>query len=184
MEDESRAAVGPRSVSPTETATAAEDHGLMQQGKQQLQEDDGVVSGEPGPSPPTDTTVTATGGDEGSHSSGTTPTPTAIPTPTSTAPDPSTNNSKSHSSPADISTSPRGTSTAHFVAPSDYLRPLAATREREDHHRSEHRQGMEGEAGVKRPMHPLDREQREGLVSLNIYAVVHSSSMPIWEGNE
>lgn len=64
--------------------------------------------------------------------------------------------------PADLATSPRS-SAPGFVAPSSYLRPLA--REREDHHKVESRPATMGEPGAKRIMHPLDREQREGLVS-------------------
>jgi hypothetical protein len=64
----------------------------------------------------------------------------------------------------DLAASPRS-SAARFVAPSSYLRPLAPTRDREDHLTIQDRTAAVGEAGAKRPMHPLDREQREGLVS-------------------
>lgn len=137
------------------TATAAEDHahGAMQHHQQQA---DGTA---PVPSPPPpaadDTSPTTT---------------TAAPPPTAfagTAPDYSRGSERKASlQPSDIATSPRGTN-AGFVAPSSYLRPLAATREREDQQdRSESRHhGMAGEPGARKVMHPLDREQREGLVS-------------------
>ena len=64
----------------------------------------------------------------------------------------------------DLAASPRS-SAARFVAPSSYLRPLAPTRDREDHLTIQDRTAAVGEAGAKRPIHPLDREQREGLVS-------------------
>jgi hypothetical protein len=66
--------------------------------------------------------------------------------------------------PTDLAASPRS-SAARFVAPSSYLRPLVPTREREDHHTNQDRTAALGEVGAKRPMHPLDKEQREGLVS-------------------
>ncbi|KAM0722805.1 hypothetical protein Q7P37_002247 [Cladosporium fusiforme] len=156
MEDESRAArglAGPddeMSVSPTATATPAEGDGLV--------------------SSPTATA--ATGDNEASQSSGTAPTPTALPTPTS----PTNDTSAPKSPPADFSTSPRGTSTAGgFVAPSDYLRPIVASRERDDYHKSEQRPVMEGETVVKRPMHPLDREQKEGLRAIRAFLKVRTT---------
>lgn len=205
MEDESRVtAAGPRglagpddesSVSPTAVATAAEDQGgLMQQDQKHEQQDDGVAAGQSGLSP-TDTTTAAAAaasettntttttsptGDESSHSSGTTPTPTAIPTPTTSGHD--TSSQKSPPLPADVSTSPRGGSTAGFVAPSDYLRPLAVPRERDDHHRSEHR--TEGESVVRRPMHPLDTEQKEGLVSWISLLSWSGSILSVLKGND
>lgn len=204
MEDESRVtAAGPRglagpddesSVSPTAVATAAEDQGgLMQQDQKHEQQDDGVAAGQSGLSP-TDTTTAAAAasettntttttsatGDESSHSSGTTPTPTAIPTPTTSGHD--TSSQKSPPLPADVSTSPRGGSTAGFVAPSDYLRPLAVPRERDDHHRSEHR--TEGESVVRRPMHPLDTEQKEGLVSWISLLSRSGSILSVLKGND
>ena len=66
--------------------------------------------------------------------------------------------------PTDLAASPRS-SAARFVAPSSYLRPLAPTRDRDDHHMNQDRTGAVGETGAKRSMHPLDKEQREGLVS-------------------
>lgn len=66
--------------------------------------------------------------------------------------------------PTDLAASPRS-SAARFVAPSSYLRPLAPTRDREEHYTIEDRIASADEAGAKRPMHPLDKEQREGLVS-------------------
>ena len=66
--------------------------------------------------------------------------------------------------PTDLAASPRS-SAARFVAPSSYLRPLAPTRDREDHYTIEDRIASAGDAGAKRPMHPLYKEQREGLVS-------------------
>ena len=64
--------------------------------------------------------------------------------------------------PNDLATSPRSGAPG-FVAPSSYLRPLAATRDREGPHRTGN-QSTASESGAKRPMHPLDREQLEGLV--------------------
>jgi hypothetical protein len=66
--------------------------------------------------------------------------------------------------PTDFATSPRSGGTG-FVAPSSYLRPLAVTREREGPQRTGGQPFSASESGAKRPMHPLDREQREGLVS-------------------
>ena len=66
--------------------------------------------------------------------------------------------------PTDLAASPRS-GTPGFVAPSSYLRPLAATRDREGPHRTGNQPFTASESGAKRPMHPLDREQREGLVS-------------------
>jgi len=91
-------------------------------------------------------------------------------TPTTWTPDTAVSGSHDDSDPkesipaADLAASPRS-SAARFVAPSSYLRPLAPTRDREDHHANQERTASVGESGVKRPMHPLDKEQREGLVS-------------------
>lgn len=145
MEDESRdprAPAGPvdddgSNLSPT--TTAATDHAVAA-GEQPV--NTGAGAG-------------ATGVEnEHSNDSTATTTPTAVPTPAHADGD----RKASSAAPADVATSPRG-STAGFVAPSSYLRPLAVTREREDHYRGE---GRRGEAKV---VHPLDREQREGLVS-------------------
>jgi hypothetical protein len=135
------------SVSPTTTTatSATEDQGQMQD-----QQGDGI-----GPF--------ATTGDEVSPFAATGFTATWTP---------DTAKSSSHDDidpkdsipPADLAASPRS-SAARFVAPSSYLRPLAPTRDREDHHTNQDRTVAVGEAGAKRTMHPLDREQREGLVS-------------------
>ena len=65
--------------------------------------------------------------------------------------------------PTDLAASPRS-SAARFVAPSSYLRPLAPPRDRDDHTNLDRTASM-SDTGAKRPMHPLDKEQREGLVS-------------------
>lgn len=101
----------------------------------------------------------AAAADSHANDSTATTTPTAFPPPTS--PTHGNGDRKASVVPADIATSPRG-STAGFVAPSSYLRPLAVTREREEHHRGE---GRRGGAGEGKMVHPLDREQMEGLVS-------------------
>jgi hypothetical protein len=137
------------SVSPTTTTatSATEDQGQMQE-----QQDQGVgpfasVGDEASPFAATGTGFTATWTPDtaisGSHDD---------------------SDRKDSIPPADLAASPRS-GAARFVAPSSYLRPLAPTRDRDDHHTSQDRTTAVGEAGAKRPMHPLDREQREGLVS-------------------
>ncbi|KAM0698446.1 hypothetical protein Q7P36_001913 [Cladosporium allicinum] len=74
----------------------------------------------------------------------------------------------------DLAASPRS-SAARFVAPSSYLRPLAPTRDREDHLTIQDRTAAVGEAGAKRPMHPLDREQREGLRAIRAFLKVRTT---------
>jgi len=137
------------SVSPTTTTatSAAADQGQMQD-----QQDEGVgpfatTGNEASPFAATGTGFTATStpytGLSGSHDD---------------------SEPKDPIPPTDIAASPRS-SAARFVAPSSYLRPLASTRDREDHHTNMDRTAAVGETGAKRPMHPLDKEQREGLVS-------------------
>lgn len=152
-------------VSPTATtaatATAAaedqtEDQGHMQQ-HQHDQQGHGVGAREPGPF--------GTAGDEGSLFAATAtgaPATSVNESTTATAAGHEINEQKDSILPANLATSPRS-SAPGFVAPSSYLRPLA--REREDHHKVESRPAAMGEPGAKRIMHPLDREQREGLVS-------------------
>jgi hypothetical protein len=130
---------------------AAEDNGHMQQDQQ----DHGVGAGEPGPFAGT--------ADDGSlfSAAATTTTDTDI---DSTAPGHATGEHKDPIPPSDPAASPRSGATG-FVAPSSYLRPLAVTRDREGPHRTGGQSFTASESGAKRPMHPLDREQREGLVS-------------------
>lgn len=141
-------------VTTAATATAAaerhtEDHGHMQQQAQE-QQGHGVGVRESGPF--------GTAGEEGSlFAAAATP---ASDTTTATAA--TGHEHKDSTSPPDLATSPRS-SAPGFVAPSSYLRPLA--REREDHPRPGSQSVTAGEPGAKRIMHPLDREQREGLVS-------------------
>ena len=132
----------------------AEDNGHMQQDQQ----DHAVGAGESGPFAGT--------ADDGSLFSAAATTTTTADTDTAAAPsghatgehkDPTT-------PPTDLAASPRS-GTPGFVAPSSYLRPLAATRDREGSHRTGNQPFTASESGAKRPMHPLDREQREGLVS-------------------
>jgi len=132
----------------------AEDNGHMQQDQQ----DHAVGAGESGPFAGTT--------DDGSLFSAAATTSTTADTDTAAAPsghatgehkDPTT-------PPTDLAASPRS-GTPGFVAPSSYLRPLAATRDREGPHRTGNQPFTASESGAKRPMHPLDREQREGLVS-------------------
>lgn len=136
------------------TATAAaEDNGHMQQQQQQ-------GHGEPAPF--------ANTGDEDSVFA-TTVTKTTPPPPTdpTAAPPPAghaTGEHKEPVSPTDLAASPRSGAPG-FVAPSSYLRPLAATRDREDHFKTGKQPFAGSESGAKRVMHPLDIEQREGLVS-------------------
>jgi hypothetical protein len=173
MEDEShvpRGVVGGSSPSDTDAGShaafdataalataAAEDTGHMQ--KQHQQEEHGVGAGDSEPGP------FASTGDEGS-----------LFTTRATATSPTTDTPATHSghatgehkepiSPTDLPASPRSGGTAGFVAPSSYLRPLAVTRDREDQPRTASQPFTASETGAKRPMHPLDREQREGLVS-------------------
>lgn len=168
MEDESRAPRGDDVGSPSDsggaagshaaasdptaaTATAAaEDTGHMQQ------HDDGAGAGEPRPF--------ANTGDEDSVFTTAAAKTTTPPTDSGHA----TGEHKEPVSPTDLAASPRSGATG-FVAPSSYLRPLAATRDREDHYKSGKQPYTAGEPGAKRVMHPLDREQREGLVS-DLYA--------------
>jgi hypothetical protein len=168
MEDESRVPRGLVGGSPSDTdagshtafdptaatATAAEpaeDTGHMQQ-HQQPKDD-----GEPEPGPFANT------GDEASvFTSGAAATsPTSDNTPAGHA----TGEYKDIIPQTDLPASPRSGGTAGFVAPSSYLRPLAVTRDREEQPRTASQPFAASETGVKRPMHPLDREQREGLVS-------------------
>jgi hypothetical protein len=169
MEDESRVPRGVVGASPSDTdagshaafdptavaVAAAEDTGHMQQHQQQ---DHGVGAGEPEPGPFANT------GDEGSvFTTGATATsPTDSP---ATHSGHATGEHKEPISPTDLPASPRSGGTAGFVAPSSYLRPLAVTRDREEQPRTASQPYTASETGAKRPMHPLDREQREGLVS-------------------
>ena len=136
------------SVSPTTTTatSAAADQGQMQD-----QQDEGVgpfatTGNEASPFAATGTGFTATStpytGLSGSHDD---------------------SEPKDPIPPTDIAASPRS-SAARFVAPSSYLRPLAPPRDRDDHTNLD-RTASVSEAGAKRSMHPLDKEQREGLVS-------------------
>jgi len=101
-------------------------------------------------------------------------------TPTTWTPDTAVSGSHDDSDPkesipaADLAASPRS-SAARFVAPSSYLRPLAPTRDREDHHANQERTASVGESGVKRPMHPLDKEQREGLRAIRAFLKVRTT---------
>lgn len=136
------------------TATAAaEDNGHMSQHHQ----DHAIGAGEPGP-------FASTGDDGSLFSPAATTTSTTDPAATATQPGHATGEHKEPVSPTDLAASPRS-GAAGFVAPSSYLRPLAVTREREDHYRTGSQPFTASESGAKRPMHPLDREQREGLVS-------------------
>jgi hypothetical protein len=87
---------------------------------------------------------------------------------------------KEQTSPTDLAASPRSGAAPGFVAPSSYLRPLAATRDREGPHRTGHQPFTASESGAKRPMHPLDREQREGLVSGFRSAFLGNSGILVW----
>jgi hypothetical protein len=131
---------------------AAEDNGHMQRDQQ----DHGVGAGESGPFAGT--------ADDGSLFSAAAATPTTTDTDNTTPSGHATGEHKEPTSPTDLATSPRSGATG-FVAPSSYLRPLAATRDREGPHRTGNQPFTASESGAKRPMHPLDREQREGLVS-------------------
>jgi len=132
---------------------AAEDNGHMQRDQQ----DHGVGAGESGPFAGT--------ADDGSLFSAAAATTTSTTDTDNTAPSGhATGEHKEPTSPTDLAASPRSGATG-FVAPSSYLRPLAATRDREGPHRTGNQPFTASESGAKRPMHPLDREQREGLVS-------------------
>jgi hypothetical protein len=132
---------------------AAEDNGHMQRDQQ----DHGVGAGESGPFAGT--------ADDGSLFSSAAATTTSTTDTDITAPSGhATGEHKEPTSPTDLAASPRSGATG-FVAPSSYLRPLAATRDREGPHRPGSQPFTASESGAKRPMHPLDREQREGLVS-------------------
>lgn len=182
MEDESRAPRGDVG-SPSDTAAvsagshaasdptaatataAAEDTGHMQH---QQQHDDGAGAGEPRPF--------ANTSDEDSPF-------TAAANKTTTPPTDSaghaTSEHKEPVSPTDLAASPRSGAPG-FVAPSSYLRPLAATRDREDHYKSGKQPYMASEPGAKRVMHPLDREQREGLVSYVLLSFVDNLGHAIY----
>ena len=131
---------------------AAEDNGHMQQDQQ----DHAVGAGESAPF-----AGTADDGSLFSAATAATTTPTADTAPSGHA----TGEHKEQTSPTDLAASPRSGAAPGFVAPSSYLRPLAATRDREGSHRTGNQPFTASESGAKRPMHPLDREQREGLVS-------------------
>jgi len=144
---------------------AAEDNGHMQQDQQ----DHGAGAGEPGPFAGT--------ADDGSlfSAAATTTTNTDI---DNTASGHATGEHKDPIPPSDLAASPRSGATG-FVAPSSYLRPLAVTRDREGPHKTGGQPFAASESGAKRPMHPLDREQREGLVSGSCSA---SWKTECWEG--
>lgn len=133
---------------------AAEDNGHMQQDQQ----DHGVGAGESAPFAGT--------ADDGSlfSAAAATTTTTAADTDNTAPSGHATGEHKEPTPPTDLAASPRSGATG-FVAPSSYLRPLAATRDREGPHRTGNQPFTASESGAKRPMHPLDREQREGLVS-------------------
>jgi hypothetical protein len=120
------------------------------------QQDHAVGAGESAPF--------ASTADDGSLFSAATTTPTAD-TDNTASSGHATGEHKEQTSPTDLAASPRSGAATGFVAPSSYLRPLAATRDREGPHRTGHQPFTASESGAKRPMHPLDREQREGLVS-------------------
>jgi hypothetical protein len=130
------------------TTSAAEDTGHMQQ----QQQHHALGTGEPRPF--------TSAADEGSLFS-TTATTTTSKTDTVTHSEHATGEHKESASPTDLAASPRSGATG-FVAPSSYLRPLAV---REDHYRAGGRPFTASQTGGKRMMTPLDREQREGLVS-------------------
>jgi hypothetical protein len=150
----SHAAFDPTAATATAAEQPAEDTGHMQHDQQ----DHGVGAGEPEPGPFANT------GDEASvFTSGATAT-----SPTTSDNTPAGHATGEHKDPTpqtDLPASPRSGGTAGFVAPSSYLRPLAVTRDREEQPRTASQPFAASETGVKRPMHPLDREQREGLVS-------------------
>jgi hypothetical protein len=131
---------------------AAEDNGHMQHDQQ----DHAVGAGESAPFAGT--------ADDGSLFSAATTTPTAD-TDNIASSGYATGEHKEQTSPTDLAASPRSGAATGFVAPSSYLRPLAATRDREGPHRTGNQPFTASESGARRPMHPLDREQREGLVS-------------------
>lgn len=132
----------------------AEDNGHMQQDQQ----GHAVGAGESGPFAGT--------ADDGSLFSAAVTTTTIADTDTAAAPSGHATGEHKDSTtpPTDLAASPRSGAPG-FVAPSSYLRPLAATRDREGPHRTGNQPFTASESGAKRPMHPLDREQREGLVS-------------------
>lgn len=147
-------AVDAASASTAAIAKAAtEDNGHMQQDQQ----DHGVGAGECAPFAGT--------ADDGSLFTAAAATTTTAADTDNTAPSGhATGEHKEPTPPTDLAASPRSGATG-FVAPSSYLRPLAATRDREGPHRTRNQPFTASESGAKRPMHPLDREQREGLVS-------------------
>ena len=132
---------------------AAEDKGHMQQDQQ----DHAVGAGEPGP-------FAGTADDGSLFSTPAATTTTTVDTDSAAPSGHATGEHKESIPPTDLAASPRSGATG-FVAPSSYLRPLAVTRDREGPHRTGNQPFTASESGAKRPMHPLDREQREGLVS-------------------
>lgn len=147
------------------TATAAAAHN----GHMSHHQEPAGASGELGPQASTadDGSPSSTAATTGSTRTSTTASTsdTAIHTDAATHAGHATAEHKEPISPTDLAASPRS-ATPSFVAPSSYLRPLAVTRDREEHlHRTGSQPFTASESGAKRAMHPLDREQREGLVS-------------------
>ncbi|KAM0700760.1 hypothetical protein Q7P35_012481 [Cladosporium inversicolor] len=162
--------VGDAASAPTAAAiakAAAEDNGHMQRDQQ----DHAVGAGESAPFAGT--------ADDGSLFSAAAAAPAAAATSTTTtdtaAPSgDATGATKEYIPPTDLPASPRS-GTAGFVAPSSYLRPLAATRDREGPHQTGNQSFTASESGAKRPMHPLDREQREGLRAIRAFLKVRTT---------
>ncbi|GAB7328820.1 hypothetical protein MBLNU13_g00707t1 [Cladosporium sp. NU13] len=142
---------------------AAEDNGHMQQDQQ----DHGVGAGESAP-------FAGTADDGSLFSAAPATTTTAAETDNTPPSSHATGEHKELTPPNDLAASPRSGAPG-FVAPSSYLRPLAATRDREGPHRTGNQPFTVSESGAKRPMHPLDREQREGLRAIRAFLKVRTT---------